>query len=145
MESRKLMSMVDYTKSISGVLNMNHSYVEDKYLQMESCERYAEFLSMPLTLGMFVPTDGFGKFLECPYEYDGNASREWELEYEKALSNVIFEGLKITDKGNFYFIEKNESCLYFRILKNTKTTVESLLKMDWEINISDNAITKYQI
>lgn len=123
----KLIPMTDF------VLEQSNNF--DGFIEcFERCERYASFLKQPLALWMFIPCDEDGNVLEEPdttkwtnlYEANGEIKFR-DCKYQQAKDRVLFEELKITDKGNFFFIEDPESGIYLRTLKNTEKTVEFLL------------------
>lgn len=116
MENRILISMVDYVLDFEHRPNyeMNHNKIIN----------YAKFLSMPLTLGMFVPCDEYDQPMTehlqyddrlcdfCPLEKKGVysvpggsvagcegsrcdvAGENYQDAYKEALGNVIFEGFE---------------------------------------------------
>lgn len=124
----KLISMTDFCLE---VLNENPPYNEVEMLTKIS--NYANFLKQPLTLGMFVPVDENGKELSLvPLKVFEGKFKDYQtvLEtYVKAKEKVLFEGVKIKHREN-YFILEDEDGTWIRVLKNnTSLKVEDLLKM----------------
>jgi len=131
---KKLISTTDRLLEIKKLpkdsLNWTYSQLEKAFLQ-------AEFVKQKLDVWMFAPCDEKGNILKEPYMVFADDNEECE-DYIKlfceAKQRVLFEGFKITDKGNFYFIEKDNSSLFFRALKNTtKATIEDILFFDPEL------------
>lgn len=134
----KLIPMTEFTLQKCKFLEIESN--DDLKLNMEShfallsIRSYAQFLKQPLALWMFIPCDEDGNVLEEPdttkwtnlYEANGEIKFR-DCKYQQAKDRVLFEELKITDKGNFFFIEDPESGIYLRTLKNTEKTVEFLL------------------
>jgi len=93
----KLISMTDFVLE----LETNEHWAQD----YTKCVKYANFLKQPLTLGMFVPCDEDGNFLEEPKEK--NYSKENNLfaydlfEYQQAKERVLFEGFEVKTKTAF--------------------------------------------
>lgn len=114
---------------------------------------YANFLKQTLKLGMFVPCDEDGIFLEEPKKenfltesglYQTDYHNKAIKKYQQAKERVLFEFdgdlSLIRNKTNFYIIE-DKNGVYIRVLKNkTKTTIESLLKFSVEITLTETAI-----
>ena len=134
---KKLISMTDFVlEQIQNSKYEEFHQVNETFVN-KVCA-YANFLKQPLELWMFVPCDEDGNVLEEPqlktirnsfdeivedYDYD-----ECEV-YRQAKDKVLFVGFSVQDKGNFYFIEKEKSCIYTRVLKNkSKLRIEDLLK-----------------
>ena len=142
----KLISMIEFALEQKSNLDFNPSN------KWKDCENYANFLNQPLKLEMFVPCDEDGNVLEEPqlktiqnsfdeivedYDYD-----ECEV-YKQAKDKVLFDGFSVQDKWNFYFIEKEKSCIYTRVLKNkSELRIEDLLKNYLDITLTPNAIKK---
>lgn len=91
-------------------------------------ENYAELLSAPFNLGMFVPTTLNGEFIEKPLGFDVNFDSEDDTaefkQYRDALSRVIFDDFTFhpiqpifDDSDNDYMV-RNASCKLY----------------DWEMN-----------
>lgn len=89
----KLISMVDY------ILHSDR-FKEDSDTAIFKATNYANFLSQPLTLSMFVPVDDDGNLLSPPIERlvspGDYKMRDSEVtEYTKAKERVLFEGFEI--------------------------------------------------
>lgn len=153
----KLISMVDYVleKNKLGLLYLT---------AMDSVVNYAKLLSMPLTLGMFVPTNEEGNVLEEPksiesrlgihlfnHAFDFNSKQinlgVYKEQYQKALSNVIFEGFEYQEsrQENCYnfirYPDRSFPPLYPKLWNGT--AVENLISRN--LTLTKSAITKYQI
>jgi len=150
MEKRILKSMVDY------VLEQYNLFLKEEITSEEFRERvwnYAKFLSMPLTLGMFIPVDEDGNVLEEPIirqnTTDALNYSTRKVRYDEALQNVIFEGFQIEKReydnegwfqetvADIFIKEAN----YWRIYSNSKY-IENLAKRN--LTLTESAITKYQ-
>jgi hypothetical protein len=133
----KLISMTDYVFEKHNDMDSYTDY-EDMGHLFESVLNYAKFLKQPLKLGMFVPCDKNGNVLK-----DVGLLPCYELDvYRKAKERVLFEGFKVTDRGNFYFIKNESSGLFYRLFKNnTKKNLESLMKV-WSNIILTKSISE---
>jgi len=99
---------------------------------------YAKFLCQPITLGMFIPVDENGNVLEEPRMIERSIGFDekdvfWDVDeveiYRKAKEKVLFEGVKIKHREN-YFILDDKDGTWIRVIKNnTSLKVEDLLKM----------------
>jgi len=76
--------------------------------------KYAEFLKRPLTLGMFVPCDENGNFLQMPKltaVQDGHFDFDEMNEYHEAKERVLFQGFEIQkdtcNEENYYLIHED--------------------------------------
>jgi hypothetical protein len=158
----KLISMTDFVlEQEQQDIKDNFPEETDKYFN--ACLKYAQFLKTPLSLGMFVPCDedgnflqepdGWNDYLEFPESFDGN--KEWyELyAYEEAKEKVIFEGFVFTESQKYSVNNniqlsvspyglKNER-LQLTKLENGKFhtwlqlfTVEDLIQCDLECTMS---------
>jgi len=121
----------DWLASQKGLLSPNAWHLHRKRVN---------FGKQPLEIWQFVPCkllNGIWVVLEFPIKekyYDEYHEFQEEhyysdiLEYQQAKERCLFEGFEIRDKGNFYFIEQEHSCIWYRVLKyNTKSTIENLL------------------
>lgn len=106
---------------------------------------------------MFIPCDSDGNVFEEPNKYKNWTNFDYSgtdigfedeklcREYQQAKENVIFEGFKVIDKGNFYFLEIEDTIIWHRVInKHTKATIEDLLKFP-VVTLTDNAIKKYKL
>ena len=148
MESIVLKSMVDYVLERSSKSIEQMTILEtfkDGAKITNQIFNYAKFLSMPLTLGMFVPTDENGNVLEVPLKVEYKGKRLHDLykeKYQKALYNVIFEGFTAEKIKDYYVVKSGEMPVWVSWNKSKKA--ESLLQYS-EIILTKSAITKYQI
>jgi len=128
----KLVPMTDFVIEQMYIDNFDEDTLKIIY-------NYAKFLKQKIELWMFFPcklVEGIWVLLEEPKEndlcgsfLDMQTGFHDEKEYQEAKERCLFEGFKIIDKGNFYFIEKKDSLLWYRLLKkNSKATIEDLLK-----------------
>lgn len=83
---------------------------------------YANFLSQPLTLGMFVPCDEAGNVLDAPDAFDIVSSETYRTNlYRQAKDRVLFEGFEITRTHNLttenpcYVVSNGEKDVTFHI------------------------------
>lgn len=107
-------------------------------------DNYDDLLHRYLEPGMFVPCDTFGNTLSNPYDYEGNASTEWEEEYEKARSKVLFgKGVNIIRNRENFFIIEDETGTLLRVQKNnTRFRVETLLTLSVPLELTQSALKK---
>ena len=105
---KKLITLTDYVleqNKISLPL-LTTNWNKEFETRFKNIVNYAKFLSMPLELKMFVPCDSENNVLEEPHNYGllntyptGNKLMDKAfdpaLEYQKAKSEVIFEGFEL--------------------------------------------------
>jgi hypothetical protein len=90
----KLISMTEKVLQLSKDLGIGGDTFQDFYLKSTY---YANFLSQPLTLGMFMPCDENN----VPFEEDGTDGNGYVLDkimfdqYQQAKDKVLFEGFFI--------------------------------------------------
>jgi hypothetical protein len=133
----KLISITDYVLNSIEKVGYGKSQVEF----VATVRAYANFLKQPLNLGMFIPCDENGNVVEYPdHNYNSMEYMDEFDVYNEAKNRVLFEGFEIRNKNNFYFIEKKESSVYFRILKNTTKTIEDLIPVWLEVLLTQSAI-----
>lgn len=97
---KKLISMTDFV--LERNQRMQNGLVRRINSEYNKIIHYANFLKQPLTLGMFVPCDLDGNFLEESINYDaykmGISEKDFHynfvdcLEYQEAKDMVLFEG-----------------------------------------------------
>lgn len=122
-EKRILIPMVDYVElrgETSTLGNPQIMWYDEEIEKLQSIRKYAKLLKMPLTLGMFVPTDEGGNILEEPKDPDPNNfwnesaldSQVWHThlylrnKYQQAKQRVLFEvdgKIDTSEKGVIYF------------------------------------------
>lgn len=113
------MKTIELVKCEDYLLKYSTEYSEIMASQhvLEDAINYARLLNQPLTLGMFVPCDEDGNFLEKPKTFktvDSNGLpdvgwNEKELqEYYEALDRVIFEGFEVLYSGRKNIVIENE-------------------------------------
>jgi len=108
MKTQKLIPLLDYVLKVQENEPKPKNFsdfgqIPDyKKTGYDLIQNYAKFLSQPLKLSMFVTCDGEGNVLEEPLETDIFLSNdeeevyEYEVsEYNKAKSNVLFEGFEV--------------------------------------------------
>jgi len=123
----KLISMTEKVLQLSKDLGIGGDTFHDFYLKTTY---YANFLSQPLTLGMFVPcVDGVP--LEEPIKnqekyYNENKNRYYnDLEtYNKAKENVLFEGFEYKSHSKGCFVLE---CKYETYWLYPNDTVEQII------------------
>lgn len=144
----KLQSMVNY------VLEQKERK-DDLCYSLSCIYNYANFLKTPLTLGIFIPTNEDGPFLNEPkiedYFDDGfnlefnqkYFKEEILVEYNKAKENVIFDGIKYAElKNDRITIEYIGGWLYEFYICDT---IEDLLVEIDNLVITQNAVLKFGI
>lgn len=89
----KLISMTDFVLKNKITFDKQGAVTLADYCH--KINNYANFLKQPLTLGIFVPCDEKGKYIEKPSQENyidlenGKHSDEWE-NWKKAKQNVLF-------------------------------------------------------
>lgn len=160
MKERQLIGMVQYVEWIKFqppskdyILKDYQTPVHEKYGML--CQ-YANFLSQPLELSMFVPCDEDGNPLEEPTteimnEFDGGFSTNEEQnqlddliqEYQAAKERVIFEGTTIIHrKGvdyDYYKVLMNGGVVYLSWKKSKK--VKDLIQRN--VTLTESTYNKY--
>lgn len=154
-EQIKASEMKTLNKTMTAfVLELSKGYVatSDNYKKFtDKVVDYAKFLSTPLSLGMFIPTDEYGNvWVYPPTEEERlwaeNDSVDAELSYnnkvkayQKALSNVLFEGFEKCDRN------LSVNCVYNKKLDlhidadfKFEKTIEDLVKHN--LTITENAL-----
>lgn len=128
----------------SALIPMNDFVLrEQKNVMWDSfnrCVRYAIFSKEPLALKMFVPCDENGNYMKEPYEVFEDETEEfidYMVDYENAKDSILFEGFKVTEEEDVFYIQKND--IEFEYHKNTDM---------WQCNSEDvyldiEALAKY--
>lgn len=137
----RLISMVDFVLT----RDMARSNSGNALCEIEA---YAQFLKQPLTLGMFVPCDEEGNFLEfIEYEswegYDGDHNL-YIIEYEKAIERVLFKDfckksfndVEYNYSGEIKWVSSDEYRIHFEFYGN----VEKLFLDGYELELTENAL-----
>ena len=161
---RKLQSMVDYvleqpktiTSTFVDLIKVKNSHIK--------IINYANFLSMPLTLSMFVPVDEDGNVLEQPkiieisrFQKPNKSFESFQLDYQKTLDNVLFEGFELIKTYGDYASIQKEGVEIFWYNSNSNigenkwkrcrnfeySKIEDLVK--YNLTLTESSITKYQI
>lgn len=94
----KLISMTDF------VLEQNSNIDETNIKILQNIVDYALFIKQPLTLGMFVPCDLEGNFLEEPIFDELLPMNEMDAiyaEYQEAKERVLFDGWELVFNGRW--------------------------------------------
>lgn len=137
----KLISMVDFVLT----RDMARSNSENALCEIEN---YANFLKQPLTLGMFVPCDEEGNFLELiEYENWEGYNEDYNLyiiEYEKAIERVLFKDfcknlfndVRYNYSGKIKWVSSDEYKIHFDFYDN----VEKLFLDGYELELNENAL-----
>ena len=133
----KLQSMTDF---VLLEYNKRNSYYYQDAKVLSTIYNLAKFLSLPLTLSMFIPSY-FRNGVWIPYT-DKTLINTTELfiEWEQSKENVIFEGCEfVKEHENSWKIKHNGNIYTF--LKDF--TIEDLI--DLNLTITENAIKKYKL
>lgn len=106
---------------------------------------YANFLKQSLHLGMFVPCDENGKPIQRPNFLNTLASNKIESynkevdDYEKALSEVMLEGLEYVSKWyGTHILAKEKYSGLGQIMLSNYSTIEDIICQD--LILTPNAI-----
>jgi hypothetical protein len=123
---------------------MNNTKPIDFVKAIHEINNYAKFLSTPLSLGMFIPTDEDGNVLEEP-EYWKNfldysdrsvvGLKQEIYDYYDAKERVLFEGFEICKVNNEMAFRVNGRGL---ILLSEHKTIEDLIK--YNLTLTENAL-----
>jgi len=103
MKTQKLIPLLDYVLEQTGKIKPGCDYTNDQILIRIS--KYAIFLSEPLKLSQFVPCDDEGNILSNPKTKDSYRQKEID-DYQKAKSDVLFEGFKTVTCNNEIAVRK---------------------------------------
>lgn len=144
----KLISMTDFVKM---------QWKKEIKLEQEStqswhnCKKYSEFISQPLTLGMFVYCDLDGNVLEEPDlsckrpESKGNCQcgeesvkdcREWWNEYQEAKERVLFKGFELISTTYSDTVSNGIINYDLKQCKELKITIDCLVNDNLVLNES---------
>jgi hypothetical protein len=142
---KRLISMTDFVLDYASVLAVVDNF-KDLSKVTNSIFNYANFLKQPLKLSLFVPCDEYDNVLEEP-EYSvvnyGFSSigidffEKEKLQYQQALSRVIFEGfdvkdgLTVCDENSILHIFWNYEGKW--VLSKGLKTIEDLVKFNLEL------------
>ena len=100
--------------------------------------RYANFLSKPLNLNMFVPCSEDGVILEDPKDYEHNVKKR---EYQTALEKLLFEGFEVCKRNSkLDCIFNSELDLHYSLSWMEKETIEDLTK--YNLTLTKSAINQ---
>lgn len=126
----KLISMTDFV------------LLEENYGSFRKCFEYANFLKQHLTLGLFIPCDDDGNFLEQPIDTIGGVEM-YAKRYEEVQSKVLFRGFEVIKQSTYSVqIESDKNIIFFTDLKNVvfnKTvvkTIEDLIPYNLDLAVS---------
>ena len=129
MKQDKLISMVDFVKWVNEVEVPN---IDNEYEAYNAILKYANFLSQPLTLGMFVPCLD-GVVLEEPLDWRNKNSPLYKpykcQQYQQAKERVLFEGVQVIEDRTLFVNSKeigmftDGKFIYFGV-----STIEDLVK-----------------
>lgn len=100
----KLIPLTEFVNRIDELVpkKNNDDNLSLEIKQFRAIKRYAAFISQPLKLEYFVPGDDEGNVLEEPEWSEPLSVEEQEVYeheeyiYEKAISNVLFQGFHVT-------------------------------------------------
>ena len=81
------------------------------------CNNYTDFITQPLTKGMFIPCDEDGNALEenllFPANLEGSRkAEEYRKQYQQAKERVLFEGWELKHNGSL-FVSNGKQKAYF--------------------------------
>ena len=101
----KLTSMTEFVLDINNLVEKEYDQFMSEHngQKLRLIEKYANFLSQPLNISMFIPAklvDGEWVVLQKPV-FKGDSSSHWldNQEYLLVLSNVLFEGFELNQKN----------------------------------------------
>jgi len=139
-----LISMKNYVMEQSLIIEKAEQTHFEAY---ENILKYAKFLSMPLELKMFVPVDEYGSVMKEPtvdaYMQPKEVDRQFEA-YEKALSEVIFEGFEICNKINQEGVINENMWVIIQNQNFGQSTLEDLVKFNLTLTLTEQAREKYK-
>lgn len=151
----KLISMVDFVLSKSNLWVKDESKYSDLNFIKSVC-RYAEFLSLPLKLGFFIPCDENGvpivepnsdNYISNEYPTGENGKYWSDLEqYQQARDRVLFEGFELVKEyENAWTFRKDGLDYEFNIFKDC--TIEELQQnfLGDEITLTASAIKQFEL
>ena len=153
----KLISMTEF------VLAQREKRNKDN-IRFLDCEKYANFLNQPLTLGMFIPCDEDGNVLEKHFDYDDwlkykdhhtygvNFIKKCQ-EYQQAKDKVLFEGFFDTINApqySHYISDGMQSVFYMSKNGSTYKNILGMKKIEDLTNktpiiLTPNAIKKLKL
>ncbi|CEJ71284.1 hypothetical protein BN1195_03629 [Chryseobacterium oranimense G311] len=132
--------MTDFVLIQNNTTDTSCEYAKKAFLR---CIRYAEFLQMPLTLGMFVPVDDDGDILSEPVqdEYWEDTDIDYYesemLQYHEANEKVLFSGFSIAWNGeaiiSVYLDDLNLAFDKITLKSGMNYTIEHLCTYDLEL------------
>ena len=125
--------MTDY------VLENDKNFTTKSYLKNI---KYAEFLTQPLKLEMFVTTDDEGNVLEMPRCYNGwkrlegtsnSYFNDYCIQYQQALKKVLFKGFEIVDDGDGQlWLNDKENEFGIWVIELKDKTIQDLVHLNLE-------------
>ena len=142
----KLIGMVEFVLTVAKKMSLceRNDYVD----YAKAVENYADFLSQPLTLSMFVPVDENGNVLDKDPILYGSPTG-WNKLYSEAKDKVLFDGFTANqDLRNKNFINISLRGFHFKTwLKKEenffgctkKYNSENLLNESIQIELTKNA------
>ena len=145
----KLISMTEF------VLEQREKRNKDN-IRFLDCEKYANFLNQPLTLGMFIPCDEDGNVLKEP-KNNGNQSTEFFSvafdKYQQAKDKVLFERFFDTINApqySHYISDGMQSVFYMSKNGSTYKNILGMKKIEDLTNktpiiLTPNAIKKLKL
>jgi hypothetical protein len=106
---------------------------------------HRKFISQPLTIGMFVPTDLEGNVLSEPKPMDfingidSPAYRLSERNYNEAKSRVLFEGFQYDKDGYVYEIGNPKHSGFILDEETMRGLTVEFLAATYNLTLTDNA------
>ena len=138
----KLISCTEFVKD-QWSIDLNAS-------QRDRIKNYANFLLLPLTLGMFIPTNEKGEVLEEPNKKYYQSLKDvdkaiWEYdrlldEFHEAKQRVIFEGCELIKEHQYSWSIQHDNQNY---IFHKNFTIEDLI--DLNITITEKAINQFKL
>lgn len=141
----KLLSMTDYVQEKQ--MKFDSGFISSAHFTSSVIE-YCDFLNKPLKLGMFIPCEK-GNPLEplqmcCSGADCGcrgmpvNVTSQKQIDdYLEAESKVLFKGCFYDKASQHVFTDSYEKPVWCTVLENQ--TVEDLLKIDFELELTETA------
>lgn len=122
--------MVDF------ILNANKKQWNSNTEKLEAIENYADFLSEPITLRMFVPCDENGNILPEPQmRAERNSFDEVDIDYDvQELYDYIEAKKKVFFKGPEVLEEKDGNETHYYLILSGMSIMNKIQGYDWETN-----------
>lgn len=147
MKNNKLISMVDF---VLEALNEDPPY--NHVSMLTNISNYANFLSRPLELGMFVPTDENGNVLTDIEKKEawfrdiygvGGWKKfiDYKVKYQNTKKRVLFEGFFENGTGCAVF-HQSPNAIVIDFKSTRMRTIEDLLSSKCDFTLTQSAINQ---